>query len=152
MSNTLSESDPNKIAAEESTYLVVSTSQLPESGKGLFTTIDIYKEEIIAIYKGEILTNEEALERSELGLDRYFVSMLDGSIMDSENTECFAKYANDARGFNQSIFKNNSKIMIDDDGSVYLIATQKIKAGSEIFCSYGYRYWKNQKEFLSKTK
>jgi hypothetical protein len=42
--------------------------------------------------------------------------------------------------------------MIDEDGSVCLIASQKIKAGSEIFCSYGYRYWKNQKEFLSKTK
>lgn len=147
MSNTISESDPNKIAAEESSYLAVTTSQLPDSGKGLYTTIDIYKDEIIAIYKGEILTNDEALERSELGLDRYFVSMLDGSIMDSQNTNCFAKYANDAKGFANSIFKNNSKIMIDDDGAVCLIATQKIKAGSEIFCSYGYRYWKNQKRF-----
>lgn len=152
MSSIKTESDPDKIAAKESSYLVVTTSQLPDSGKGLFTTIDIYKDEIIALYKGEILTNEEALERSELGLDRYFVSMLDGSIMDSQNTNCFAKYANDAKGFNQSIFKNNSKIMIDDDGSVCLIATQKIKQGSEIFCGYGYRYWKNQRRILSAAK
>lgn len=152
MSSTSHESDSNKIAAKESSYLVVTTSQLPDSGKGLFTTIDIYKDEIIAFFKGEILTNDEALERSALGLDAYFVSMLDGSIMDSRTTNCFAKYANDARGFNQSIFKNNSKIMIDDDGAVCLIATKRILAGSEIFCDYGYRYWKNQRRLLAALK
>ena len=30
-----------------------ATSQLVNSGNGLFTTIDIYKEEIIAIFKGK---------------------------------------------------------------------------------------------------
>ena len=67
--------------------------------------------------------------------------MLDGNIMDSQNTNCFAKYANDAKGFTTSKYKNNAKITLDNDGNVCLKATKKIKAGEEIFCSYGKAYW-----------
>ena len=80
--------------------------------------------------------------RVENGEDQYFINLLDGSIMDSKPVHCFAKYANDAKGFKQSDFKNNAKISLDDNDNVCLIATKKIKVGSEIFCSYGKRYWK----------
>lgn len=46
----MSKNDQNKIQAEESDYLYIQTSQLPNSGKGLFTAIDIYKDEIISIF------------------------------------------------------------------------------------------------------
>jgi hypothetical protein len=135
--------DINTIDVPESDYLYISPSQLPDSGNGLLTAINIYKDEIIAIFKGEILTDAQALFRAKKGNDKYFINMVDGSIMDSMNTTCFAKYANDAKGFSFSRFKNNSKIGLDESDNVCLIATQNIKTGEEIFCSYGKKYWEN---------
>jgi hypothetical protein len=134
-----------KIEAPESDYLYIQDSQIPNAGKGLFTVIDIYPNEIISLFKGEILTDEEAQKRVSEGNDRYFINMLDGSILDSMNVDCFAKYANDAEAFSKLEFKNNSKITLDDDDNVCIVATKKIKSQQEIFCSYGVKYWKKHK-------
>ena len=134
-----------KIEAPESDYLYIQDSQIPNAGKGLFTAIDIYPNEIISLFKGEILTDEEAQKRVSEENDRYFINMLDGSILDSMNVDCFAKYANDAEAFSKSTFKNNSKITLDDDDNVCIVATKKINSQHEIFCSYGVKYWKKHK-------
>jgi hypothetical protein len=131
-----------KIEAPESDYLYIETSQLKNAGKGLFTAIDIYKHEVISIFKGEILTEIEAKNRVKNETDKYFINMIDGTIMDSMNIECFAKYANDAEAYEKSEFKNNSKITLDDDNNVCIVATKNLKSSDEIFCSYGKRYWK----------
>lgn len=132
----------SQIAALKADYLYVTTSQLSNAGKGLFTVLKIYKDEIISIFKGEIISDEEAKKRVKTNKDQYFINMLDGSIMDSMHTEGFAKYANDAEGISNSNFKNNSKIALDDNGQVCIIAMKNIKSGEEIFCSYGKKYWK----------
>lgn len=131
-----------KIEAPESDYLYIEKSQLSNAGDGLFTAIDIYKHEVIAIFKGEILTEIEAKNRVENQKDKYFINMIDGTIMDSMQVDCFAKYANDAEAFANSTFTNNGKISLDDENNVCIIATKKIKSKSEILCSYGKRYWK----------
>lgn len=61
--------------------------------------------------------------------------------MDSLNTKCFAKYANDAKGLTNSNFTNNAKITLDDNEKVCLEATRDINAEEELFCSYGKEYW-----------
>ena len=130
----------------KTTYnLYIQDSQIPNAGKGLFTVIDIYPNEIISLFKGEILTDNEAQKRVSEENDRYFINMLDGSILDSMNVDCFAKYANDAEAFSKLEFKNNSKITLDDDDNVCIVATKKIKSQQEIFCSYGVKYWKKHK-------
>lgn len=139
----------NKIEAAESDYLYKSISQLPDSGNGLFTAINIYKDETIAVFKGEILTDVQAKLRAKKGNDKYFINMVDGSIMDSMNTVCFAKYANDANGFANSNYKNNTKITLDDNNKVCITATRNIKTGEELFCSYGKRYWKVNSEQMA---
>lgn len=131
-----------KIEAPESDYLFIQDSQLKNAGKGLFTAIVIYPNEVISLFKGEILTANEAKKRSLEGNDRYFINMLDGTIMDSMYIDCFAKYANDAKAFNITGLKNNAKISLDEEDNVCLIATRKINPMEEIFCSYGARYWK----------
>ena len=142
----MSKNDQNKIQAEESDYLYIQTSQLPSSGNGLFTAIDIYKDEIISIFKGEILSNIEADLRAKNNANQYFMNLHNGSILDCRNTDCFAKYANDASGFSipkfRNNFKNNAKITLDENNNVCLMAIRKIKSGEEIFCDYGKRYWK----------
>ena len=136
------QNSPLKIEASEADYLYIETSQLPNAGKGLFSAIKIYKDEIISIFKGEILTEIEAKNRAHKNLDKYFINMIDGTIMDSMHVDCFAKYANDAEAFGKLQFQNNAEIKLDDENNVCIIATKSIKPYQEIFCSYGRKYWK----------
>ena len=131
----------NSIDANEEDYLYIQKSQIENSGNGLFTAIEIYKEEIISLFKGKILTNIEAESIVKHNEDKYFINLLDGKILDSNTVDCFAKYANDSNGFMKSKNKNNSKISLDEADNVCLIATKKIKSNEEIFCSYGKKYW-----------
>ncbi len=130
------------IDSPESDYLFVEESQIPLSGNGLLTAIDIYEEEIIAVFRGEVLTKKEAKRRAELNQDQYFINLLDGTILDSKHVSCFAKYANDAAGAKFSPFRNNAFITTDDGGRACLVAKRDILSGEEIFCGYGSRYWK----------
>ena len=135
-----------KIDAKEKEYLYIQDSQIAGSGKGLFTAISIYKDEVITLFKGEILTGLEARIRSKKGEDAYFINLLDGKILDSMNVKCFAKYANDAMGFVKTKFKINSEISLDENDNVCIVSHRNIKVGEEIFCSYGKPYWKNFKK------
>jgi SET domain-containing protein len=132
-----------KIDADEQDYLYVKQSQIENAGNGLFTAIPIYKDEVICLFKGEYLSNEEALKRALIGEDRYFINMLQGGIMDSMHTSCFAKYANDVVG---TTYKTNSKISLDEHDNVCIVATRRIQEGEEILCSYGKRYWSKRYE------
>jgi SET domain-containing protein len=136
----------NSIESAESDYLYKATSQLLDSGNGLYTAITIYKDETISIFKGEILTDLEVDQSVSHGKDQYFISMLDGTIMDSIDTPCFAKYANDVNGSLQTRFKNNAKIGLDEENNICVIAIRKIKSGEEIFCGYGARYWEKHSQ------
>ncbi|EPR72906.1 hypothetical protein ADIWIN_1994 [Winogradskyella psychrotolerans RS-3] len=136
----------NTIEASESDYLFVQPSQIKQAGQGLFTAVDIYEDEIISLFKGEIIDNKEAAIRAEQNQDRYFINLLDGTIMDSMHTDCYAKYANDAEGLSQSDFKNNAAITLDEDNNVCIKATKNIDYGEEVFCSYGKSYWKKHGE------
>jgi hypothetical protein len=133
--------DYNVIDAKESDYLFIHPSQIPASGKGLYTAIDIYKDEVISHFKGEVLSEKQIQYRVNKNQDQYFIAMLDGNILDSKKVNCFAKYANDAKGTANNIYKNNAKITIDELDNICLVATKKIKSGEEIFCGYGKKYW-----------
>lgn len=138
-----SDSSTHKIEAREHDYLYIKESQIPCSGSGLYTAIPIYKDEVISIFKGKILSDKEAQHGAANAKDAYFINLPDGTIMDSMTVKCFAKYANDAMGFTKTNHKNNSKISLDENGKVCIVATKKIPAGAEILCGYGTGYWKN---------
>jgi hypothetical protein len=138
-----------KIDAKEKDYLYIQDSQIIGSGKGLYTAIPIYKDEVISLFKGDILSGVEAKKRSKKGEDAYFINLLDGRILDSMHVNCFAKYANDAFGFVKTKFKINSSISLDENDNVCIISDRNIKIGEEIFCSYGKPYWE---KFIKKRK
>jgi len=140
-----SNSTTYKVEAKEQDYLYIKESQIPGSGNGLFTAIPLYKDEVISIFKGEILCDKEAQNRAINGEDRYFINLPDGAIFDSRKVMCFAKYANDAMGFVKSKFKINSKIQLDENGRICIVANKNILTGEEIFCNYGKKYWNKQK-------
>lgn len=135
------EFDYDEVDASEEDYLYVKDSQIPNAGKGLFTSIDFEKNEIISIFKGKVLSDKEAQRRADRNIDQYFMELPSGEIFDCRDTDCFAKYANDAEGL-PTKFKNNCYIGMDDENNVVLVAKKKIKEGDEIFTSYGKEYWK----------
>lgn len=150
--NKYSDSVSFKIDAKEKDYLFVKDSQIIGSGKGLYTAIAIFKDEIISLFKGDILGKVEAKSRAEKGMDAYFINLLDGTIMDSMNVACFAKYANDSDGFLKTKYKINSKISLDENDNVCIVSLRNIKIGEEIFCSYGKPYWDKYKKGLISKK
>jgi SET domain-containing protein len=130
------------IELPESDYLYTEISQIENAGNGLYTAIKIFKGEIIAIYKGRVLSEQQIEKRIALKQDQYFMNLPNGSILDAGKTNGFAKYANDAQAFENRNFKNNAIISMDDEENICLIAKRNIKEGEEIFCNYGKRYWK----------
>lgn len=135
---------------EEAEFLEVKESQIPNSGKGLFLCTNKKKGELIALFRGEVLSYEAAEKRALKNEDGYFINMSNGTILDSMHIECFAKYANDAHGIGKSLFRSNAEIQLSGNPDiVYLMAIRDIHAGEEIFTSYGRKYWKN---FRSKMK
>jgi SET domain-containing protein len=131
---------------EEASYLFVKESQIPHAGKGLYVSVSKHKGDVVSFYRGEVLSYEEAENRAEKGEDGYFINMHNETILDSMHVDCFAKYANDAHGIEKSIFKSNTEIRLSGNPEMAcLVALRDIKAGEEIFCSYGRKYWKNVK-------
>lgn len=103
---------------------------------------------MITVFTGDVFNDSQATEFSEKGNDRYFIMMLDGTNLDSTNSDCFEKYANDASINSEANSKNKSKIAFNDERQVDLIALRKIKFGEEIFYSYCKVYWKKWLQFV----
>ena len=80
--------------------LIVKKSSLPNSGKGLFTTLDIKKGQIVCEYEGEMITWDEATKRNSEDVKKgaYFYFINDKKVIDAfaaKNT--FGRFANDAK-------------------------------------------------------
>ena len=132
---------PQPIDAPEAEYLYVQLSRIPGAGQGLFTAIPIHRGEVVAVFEGERLSASEAERRTDRGEHAYFVTLLDGSTLDSMHTECFAKYANDVEGPGNSRLRNNAVITLDDEDRPCIMALRTIRAGGEVYVSYGKAYW-----------
>lgn len=117
----------NNIEALEADYLYIATSQLPNSGNGLYTAIDIYKCEVISLFRGEIGTSKHVALRVKNDKDQYFISTLNGIIMDSMKEKIFAKHANGAEGFSNPKFKNFEKIALDEEIKFALLPKKILK-------------------------
>lgn len=122
--------------------LIVKTSQLPNAGKGLFTTTPIKKGAQIIEYKGEIIDWKEYEKRVERDEDGYLFFINKKHCIDAFNTpQHKARYANDAAGLSRvKGLKNNSVYEIEDN-KCFIIATRDIAAGEEIFVNYTKEYW-----------
>jgi SET domain-containing protein len=124
--------------------LYVKKSKLPKAGKGLYTDAAIAKDEIVCEYEGEKVTWKECLRRNEAmeGKGAYFFHINDRNCVDAQHTLwALGRYANDAAGPSKVTgLRNNAKYEVIK-GKPYIKATRNIKAGDEIFVSYGKEYW-----------
>lgn len=122
--------------------VIVKKSTLPKAGKGLFTDKDVKKDEIVCEYEGELINWDEAIKRNDKGKGGYVYFINSKNCIDAfDFKNSFGRYANDAAGVGRiNGFRNNSTYF-EKKNRVFIKATRNIKAGSEIFVSYGRAYW-----------
>ena len=123
--------------------LYVDTSSIPSAGKGLFTSKEIQKGQIIIEYTGEITTWEKVRHEAS-NLYIYFVNE-DHVINANEHPEAIARYANDAHGLRRIPGLHNNSRFVNITGKIFIKATRLIKAGAEILVDYGKSYWETVK-------
>lgn len=122
--------------------LIVKKSQLPNSGKGLFTTKAIEKGTHIIEYKGQIIQWKQYQERVDRDEDGYLFFINRKRCIDAFPTpQHKARYANDARGLSKVKGLNNNSVYEIHDNKCFIVATKNIKAGEEIFVDYTKEYW-----------
>lgn len=133
--------------------LVIKTSQLPNAGKGLYTTKAIGKDSKIIEYRGEIINNTEYRRRAQKQQDHYLFYVNKRRCIDAMHTPQYkARYANDAAGLTKvKGLKNNADYIIFGN-KCFIVASRDIKAGEEIFVNYTKPYWDCMKRRLDKQK
>ncbi len=135
--------------------LLVKKSTLPGAGKGLFTKKDIKKGERIIEYLGEIITEAELDRRAEKDIFGYAFFISKRKCIDAYYTpDELARYANDARGLKRIKGLRNNSCYDVYKNSGWIKAEKNIRAGEEIFVSYGAQYWRDIRHNieLEKTK
>lgn len=122
--------------------LIVKKSQLPNAGKGLYTTTAIKKGEKVIEYKGEIIEWKDYRKRIEENKDGYLFFISKKRCIDAFSTpQHKARFANDAAGIGRvKGLSNNCNYEIFGD-QCFIVAKKDIKAGEEIFVNYTKEYW-----------
>ena len=122
--------------------LIVKKSQIPGSGKGLYTTKFIKKDAKVIQYRGEEIGWKEYEKRVKRDEDGYLFFFSKQRCIDAFHTPQYkARYANDANGFTRiKGLKNNTQYEITGD-KCFVVAIRDIKAGEEIFTDYTKDYW-----------
>ena len=123
--------------------LLIKTSQIPNSGKGLYTKSNIRKGEIIGEYKGRRITNKIHQKLANEDKDGYVYGDGNFLIDAMHSVRCPMRYMNDAAGITRvKGLKNNAEFKFHKDvQKVFVYATHDIKAGQEIFVDYTKSYW-----------
>jgi SET domain-containing protein len=124
--------------------LEVKKSTLPKAGKGLFTKRDIKKGERFIEYLGEVITEAELDRRAENDIYGYAFYISKKKCIDAYYTpEALARFANDAKGLVKVKGLRNNCCYTIWKNRGWIEAERNIKAGEEIFVSYGPEYWRD---------
>ena len=122
--------------------LIVKKSQIPNAGKGLYTTKSIKSGTRVIEYKGEVINWKEYKRRVEKDQDGYLFHFSDDYCLDAYHTpEHKARYSNDAEGITTVEGLTNNCEYEVDGLRCFVLATKDIEAGEEIFVSYSKEYW-----------
>jgi len=126
----------------------INPSSIPGSGMGLYAEENIKKGDLIVEVTGKKYSTDSDIVPEN---DLYLLDSGDGT-NDYIDVTGPAMYANDACGLSRIPgLVNNSLFRLLDDGSMWLEATKNIKAGQEIFASYGRAYWTAIKNLQAKN-
>ncbi len=131
--------------------LIIKKSGLPKAGKGLFTKIDIPKGTRVVEYKGRIQPWREVKDQD--GINGYLMYINRNIVINGlAAVKTLARYANDAGGLVRLEGIRNNSEFISEGKRCFIESTRNIKAGEEIFASYGREYWTLMKRLAAASK
>lgn len=123
--------------------LYIGRSNIPASGKGLFTRQLIKKDTLIIEYTGKKTTWEE-VRHDASNLYIYYIN--DDHVIDAKNCpDSLARYVNDANGLIKVKGLENNSVFVNIDDRIYIKAIKNIPAHTEILVDYGEGYWETVK-------
>ena len=121
--------------------LKIKKSGIPRTGFGLFTLKDIRKNQVIAPYGGIKITTARPYSGP------YVLEIANNKYLDADpkkSNDSIGGYCNNCRALNKRAHQcpgNNTKFSPNQNRtSANLKASKNIKAGSELFASYGRKY------------
>ena len=131
-------------------HLFVDDSGIPSAGKGLFTSMDIKKGDLVIEYTGDVTTWEEVRHDTN-NVYIYFVT--DDYVINAKNhPDAIGRYANDAHGLRRIPGLHNNSKFANVKDKIFIKATKLIRAGSEILVDYGKSYWETVKKNKESSK
>ncbi len=127
-------------------HLFIKKSNIPNSGKGLFTRQFIPKDSLIIEYTGEVTTWKEIVKAEERTgfFNRYVYYVNRNHVIDALHSTSLARYPNDAGGLKKIKGLINNSGYLRKGLRIFMYAETDIAAGAEIFISYGKDYWKEK--------
>ncbi len=133
--------------------VTVRKSTIPNAGRGLFANITFNIDDCVAEYNGKIIGQKEVDKLTEQNQYQYIAQLTDFLAIDGYRDEKtgLGSFVNDIR----TKTKHNAYFYVSDykpnndnhnfgrktNLRVFLIASNKIEKGDEIFVSYGSKYW-----------
>lgn len=131
--------------------MIVKNSELPKSGKGLFTKSDISKGKRIVEYKGRIQPWREVKDQD--GINGYLMYINRNVVINAlPAVKTLGRYANDARVFFRLEGIGNNSEYVSEGKRCFIEATRNIRTGEEIFVNYGREYWSLMKRLIRNTR
>jgi uncharacterized protein len=123
-------------------YLYVKKSTIPDSGKGLFTKIEIPKGKRVLEYKGKLQRWVDVKHEEENGSNGYLLRVNYRKAINAKNQlKALGRYVNDANGPSKlAAVKNNCEFVSDGD-RCYVESLRHINRFEEILVGYGKEYW-----------
>lgn len=124
--------------------LVLKPSQIPKSGRGVFTKVDIFPGDTVGFYTGDILSDFDVLgddKKPGKHVSNLYLFYVCKNHWIRGNSKISSKVSkiNHAR----KKFCNTQMLSSYKTKQVRLEATKFIPAGAELFWNYGKDYWKN---------
>lgn len=130
-------------------FLYVKRSNLPNSGKGLFTKVSIRKGTRIVEYKGKLRKWQDVKHLD--GVNGYLMYITRNAVIDALPAKhTLGRYANDAKGLSKVPVLRNNAEYVSEGTRCYIEATCEIRKGEEILVGYGKEYWQLVKKLKRK--
>jgi len=120
----------------------IKKSKIPRAGNGLYAANDFVRGDFICWYMGFLIV-KNMVENNYYDSD-YLLKLpnKDLYICAEDEKSCYGRYINDGL----SKYASNCRFeTYTDIYSAGIKATKKIKKGDELFISYGYEYWSEER-------
>ncbi len=119
------------------TLLVIRNSNIPNAGRGVFTTVNLFKDDIVTWFEGKLEDNPPENKEYTMKIkDKFFV----GSAEPRNGCGMGTFINREERAMTGA--RKNCEFLVSEHTKhrAYIVVTKNIKAGEELYITYGRGY------------